>query len=126
MRKMLFSALLLLSTAAAHAQVPATDSVQAVRNLFKQRRTGGAVFTALGIGAAGAIVRGASSGDSGGNAGGAIVSALALGGIPIGIGIGKLVRFSKTREDEIVAAYNASKPIPRDIRRRLKARHFAQ
>ncbi|WP_019947446.1 hypothetical protein [Hymenobacter aerophilus] len=126
MRKILFSAALLLSTMAAHAQVPATDSTQAVQNLFAQRRTGGAIFTAIGVGATGAIVRGASSGDSGGNAGGAIVSALALGGVPFGIGIGKLVRFSKTREAEIVAAYSAGKPIPRDIRRRLKSSHFAK
>ncbi|SET81655.1 hypothetical protein SAMN04487998_2874 [Hymenobacter actinosclerus] len=114
----------MLSSAAVHAQTPAADSAQAVQNLFKQRRTGGAVFTAIGVGATGAIIRGASSGDSGGNAGGAIVSALALGGVPLGVGIGKTVRFSKTREAEIVAGYSAGKPIPRDIRRRLKSRHF--
>ena len=127
MRSFIFLAgLLLASATTAYAQAPAADSSQAVRSLFQQRRTGGGIFTAVGIGATGAIVRGASSGDSGGNAGGAVVSALVLGGLPAGIGVGKLVRFSKTREEEIVAAYAAGKPIPAAIRRRLKSKHFAQ
>ncbi|MBD2715964.1 hypothetical protein KBK19_13055 [Microvirga sp. STR05] len=114
-----------VTAALAQAPSPVADSSQAVRNLFQQRRTGGGIFTAIGIGATGAIARGLSSGDSGGNAGGAVVSIAALGGVPAGIGISKLVRFSKTREEEIIAAHQQGKPVPNYVRRRLKAKHFA-
>ena len=112
------------SAAAAVASTMTPDSVSAVRKLFQQRRTGGGVLSAIGIGATGAIARGLSSGDAGGNAGGAILSVAVIGGIPAGVGISKLVRFSKPREEAIVAAYQQGKPLPSYVRRRLKPTHF--
>jgi|GEM_PF-6742951 len=102
----------------------AADSVSAVRKLFQQRRTGGGVLSAIGIGATGAIARGLSSGDASGNAGGAVISIAVIGGIPAVVGISKLIRFSKPREETIVAAYQQGKPLPSYIRRRLKPSHF--
>ncbi len=49
---------------------------------------------------------------------------LGIGVILSGITIAKSVRFSKQREEEIITAYQQGKPIPKNIRRRLKPKHF--
>lgn len=115
--------------AAAAAATPATtgaDSAVAVRNLFHQRRNGGAVFTAIGSAFTLAILRGATSADASGNAAGAVTSIAVLGGLPAGLGIGKLARFSHAREKEVLQAYAQGKPLPKAIRRRLKRKHFQE
>ena len=111
-------------TAATPAPRAAADSALAVRNLFQKRRTGGAVFTTIGTGFSLAILRGLASGSTGGNAAGGVASIAVLGLLPAGVGVGKLTRFSKVREEEIVTAYGQGKPLPSTIRRRLKAGYF--
>ncbi len=99
--------------------------MQAIHQLFSKHRTGGWLWT--GVGAAFAtriLVSSASEGFS--NAGGTFVGTALLGGIPAGIGIGKLSRFSEGTEEQVVAMYQKSKLLPSNIKRRLKMKHFAQ
>ncbi|GAB2791428.1 hypothetical protein GCM10027175_32610 [Hymenobacter latericoloratus] len=64
---------------------------------------------------------------------GAVATAQGVDGAPVTLGLGavlsaitisKGVRFSKDREQEIVGAYQQGKAIPKNIRRRLKRKHF--
>jgi predicted lipid-binding transport protein (Tim44 family) len=132
MKQFVLAASLLLSTsAAALAQEPAPtsppapvaapapaagqDSVKAVQRLFKSRRTGAALLAFPGgylIGSG--LVRLADGG---------AVSVL-LGGGLAGVAFAKESRFSKKREAEIIQSYNQGKALPKNIRRRLKRKHF--
>jgi hypothetical protein len=100
------------------------DTIQAVRTLFAKRRTGGWVWSAIGAVTVVRIATASASGDSGGNAAGGFVSAVVVGGIPAGIGIGKLSRFSTTKEDAILTVYSQSKTLPTYVSRRLKRKYF--
>ena len=94
------------------------DSVEAVARLFRSRRTGS---TILGL-------------PSGYFLGyGAVATAQGVDQAPLTLGIGavlsavtiaKGVRFSKQREEEIVTNYQQGKPIPKNIKRRLRRKHF--
>jgi hypothetical protein len=137
MRKLFFTAAaLLLTFGAAHAQDapvlpavpqpaadpslvrPGTDSVQAVRTLFRKRRNGGTVYTSAG---GLVLLRGILSGPYAlGLGASAVVSAPLLG-----VGISKLVRFGSKRENEVIKQYQQGKPLPPAIRRRLRPEYFA-
>lgn len=138
MKKLVLSSLALCFSVAAFAQQPTTetstttapstatkaDTVQAVRTLFSKRRTGGWVWTTIGAVAAVRIATASASGDTGGNASGAVIGATVVGGIPAGIGIGKLTRFSKAKEDAVLTVYSQSKTLPPYVSRRLKRKYF--
>ncbi len=99
------------------------DTVQAIHRLFSKHRTGGWLWT--GVGAAFAtriLVSSATEGFE--NAGGTVIGTAVLGGIPAGIGIGKLSRFSEATEDQVVAMYQRNKLMPNNIKRRLKKKYF--
>ncbi|WP_022824351.1 hypothetical protein [Hymenobacter norwichensis] len=139
MKKLVLTNLTLCLSVAAFAQQPApessaitttpfivtkADTAQAVRVLFAKRRTGGWVWTTVGAVAAVRIATASASGDTGGNASGAFVGATVVGGIPAGIGIGKLTRFSKAKEDAVLTVYSQSKTLPPYVSRRLKSKYF--
>ncbi|MFD2718076.1 hypothetical protein ACFST9_05080 [Hymenobacter monticola] len=133
MKKQLLCAGFFLSLALpAFAQQPVpsaipsrADSVQAVHRLFSKHRTGGIVWSIIGAAAAGRIAGAAAGGNSSGNGGGTAVGILVFGGVPAGIGIGKLVRFSNGREDAAVRSLEAGKGLPHYVQRRLKkAKYF--
>jgi hypothetical protein len=101
----------------AQAQAPA-DSAKAVHRLFASRRTGS---TILGLPAGYFLGYGA------------VATAQGIDGAPVTLGLGvalsavtvsKGIRFSKKREEEVVSAYQQGKAIPKNIRRRLKRKHF--
>lgn len=97
--------------------------MQAIHRLFSKHRTGGWLWT--GVGAAFAtriLVSSATEGFE--NAGGTVIGTAVLGGIPAGIGIGKLSRFSEATEDQVVAMYQRNKLMPNNIKRRLKKKYF--
>lgn len=104
--------------AASPAIIAPADSVEAIERLFRSRRTGS---TILGI-------------PSGYFLGyGAVATAQGVDQAPLTLGIGvvlsavtiaKSVRFSKQREEEIITNYQQGKPIPKNIKRRLRRKHF--
>lgn len=97
---------------------PATDSAQAVRNLFRKRRNGGTAYT----GAGGLIL-----------ATGVLAGPFSLGAtesvaisVPfLAVGVGKLVRFGHKKENAIIKDYQAGKPLPAKVRKRLRQEFFA-
>ena len=101
-----------------------TDTVRAIHNMFSKHRTGGIIWTAIGSAFAVRIVSvaansGATDGFSSTAAGTAVGVAL-FGGLPAGIGIGKLTRFGSTREKRIAGEYEAGKTLPTYVQHRLK------
>lgn len=105
------------------AATPA-DTVQAIHRLFSKRRTGGWLWTGIGAAFAARILV-SSAGEGFSNAGGTVVGTAVLGGVPAGIGLGKLSRFSEDTEAQVVAMYQKNKLLPTNIKRRLKRKHFA-
>lgn len=129
LRASLLAGVLGLGTFSAAAQSESSaDSVQAVRELFRRHRTGGWIWTGVGGAFALRIASVAATSNSSGSfsstTGGTVVGVGLLGGVPAGIGISKLVRFSKAREEEVLVSYSQGKPLPENIRRRLKRKHF--
>ncbi|UYZ57666.1 hypothetical protein [Hymenobacter latericus] len=103
---------------AAAPQVAAkNDSVQAVQTLFRKRRNGGTVFTAVG---SLVLLRGvlASSGADGVAASGVLAAPF------LAVGIGKLARFGSKKEEFYIKQYQQGKPLPAHIRRRLRPEYF--
>lgn len=101
----------------AQATTPA-DSAAAVQRLFAKRRTGSTILALpggyfLGYGAVSAARGVDGSGVT-----------LGLGAVLSGVAVAKNIRFSKAKEDEILSAYQQGKPLPKNIRRRLKRKHF--
>ncbi|AYA37373.1 hypothetical protein D3Y59_10110 [Hymenobacter oligotrophus] len=135
-KQILVAGLLVLSAAGASAQTnpslpekPAppieaapqvaakNDSVQAVQTLFRKRRNGGTVFTAIG---SLVLLRGVlASGDASGVAVSGAVAAPFLA-----VGIGKLARFGSKKEDAYIKQYQQGKPLPAYIRKRLRPEYF--
>ncbi|GAA3951994.1 hypothetical protein GCM10022406_37240 [Hymenobacter algoricola] len=151
MQKYLLIILLLLPTglgaqaqpAAAPVAAPAgsvapslkADSAAALHRLFAKRRTGGVIYTVAGTVFAIRVVASSASRttvSTGGGpitidnspSGGAIATGVGIGLLLDGIGVGKLARFTKAKEAVIVKDYDQGKPLPKAIRRRLKAKHF--
>ena len=86
-------------------------------DLFHRRRTGGAVWSL--VGGVLFIATFASASNQGIEVVPALLSGLIQGGIPIGIGLGKLSRFSKEREAEALGAYDNAGALPRYVERRI-------
>ena len=104
-----------------------TDSVQAIHQLFSKHRTGGVIWSAIGVAFAVRIITVASTSNSdaaSGTAAGTAVGVGVFGGVPAGIGVGKLLRFSNMRETEAVTACEQGKTLPKYIQRRLKSKYF--
>lgn len=96
--------------------VPADEHRDAAQRLFKRRRTGGLVWIIVG----GAVFfRAFVSGASQGAVGPALIGGTVLGGIPALIGVGKVNRFSKTRENEALGAYDNAGTFPHYVEKRL-------
>lgn len=136
MHKQLLVAFLLFGLSCkVSAQIVATptpvskqDTTQAVHTLFQKHRTGGWIWTAIGGAFAVRIISATASSDSdvGGNTGGTVVGVAVLGGVPAGIGIGKLTRFSKAKEEQTVQLYEKSAILPPYVQKRLKRKYFAR
>ncbi|GAB3879101.1 hypothetical protein GCM10028824_41960 [Hymenobacter segetis] len=120
-----------LRPAAALVPLPrAVDTVRAVHLLFQDRRTGGLTFTFLGLPLTGLFTL-FSVGYAPGTGpttqphkGETILEGAFLGALPMGIGISKLVRFSKAREAAVIANYARGTPLPPLIRARLTRKYF--
>ncbi|MBC6606868.1 hypothetical protein H8B13_08560 [Hymenobacter sp. BT188] len=106
------------------------DTVRAVRHLFQRHRTGGWIWTGIGGAFALRIVSvAASSGATDGfssSPSGTLVGVAVLGGIPGAVGVGKLTRFSKAKEEQTISLYEQSNTLPPYVRKRLKRKHFAR
>ncbi|GAB3831169.1 hypothetical protein [Hymenobacter jeollabukensis] len=96
---------------------PATDSVQAVRNLFRKRRNGGTAYTSVGglVLATGVLAGPFSLGAT---------ESVAISVPFLAVGVGKLVRFGHKKEEAIIKQYQAGKPLPAAVRKRLRQEHF--
>jgi hypothetical protein len=53
-----------------------------------------------------------------------VISGLVVGAVPSLIGLRQANRFSAEREADILSAYAEGRPIPADVRRRLRRKHF--
>jgi uncharacterized protein YcfJ len=100
-----------------------SDTVAAVQRLFSARRTGGIIWSVIGAAFTGRIL-GASIGDGFNNAGSTVVGIAVFGGIPGGIGIGKLSRFSRATEEAVVTNYQQRHQLPPYVLKRLKRKFF--
>ena len=97
---------------------PAADEKRdRTEQLFKRRRTGGIIWSAIGALNLSRVLVGAASAP--GNAGGVVIGALVGGGIPLGIGLGKFSCFSATREEEALYEYSRSRQFPEYVERRI-------
>jgi hypothetical protein len=97
------------------------DTVFAIHKLFQQRRGGGTTWAATGLETAydeslgWRSIRSTSE-----NAHAAAFN----GGIPFLLGMRQMQHFSINRERAIIKRYNEGWSIPRDIRRKLRRKHF--
>ena len=88
------------------------DTAFAVHKLFMQRRHGAdALLATAGEMAASTTVSGA-------------VTGLVAGAAPAAIGLSKSARYSAQREANILSSYANGWPIPADVRRKLRRKHF--
>ncbi len=88
------------------------DTAFAVHKLFVQRRRGSdALLATAGEMAGSATVAGA-------------VSGLVAGAAPAAVGFSQASRFSAEREVAILRNYAGGWPIPADVRRKLRRKHF--
>lgn len=88
------------------------DTAFAVHKLFLQRRHGSdALLATAGEMASSTTVTGA-------------VSGLVAGTAPAAIGLTQAARFSAEREAAILSSYANGWPIPADVRRKLRRKHF--
>jgi hypothetical protein len=95
---------------AGHAQ--GRDTAFAVHKLFVQRRHGGDALLATGAEmAASTTVAGALGG-------------LVAGAVPAAVGFSQAARYSAARENAILSNYANGWPIPADVRRKLRRKHF--
>ncbi len=92
------------------------DKRDRTEQLFKRRRSGGGIWV---VGGGLALIRIlASAASSSASAGGTAISVL-VGGIPVGIGIGKLTRFSSAREEAVLAEYSRTDQLPYYVEKRI-------
>jgi hypothetical protein len=111
-----------------------TDTIRAIQRLFDYKRTGGRITTAIGVpitilGAGTGVVVGVLSSlvTLGRTENSIIPTALlysSVGLTPTGIGISRLIRYGRRREDLIIDAYESGVPLPGFVRRKLRNRHF--
>ncbi len=106
------------STNAVYTQA---DTVQAIHSMYRRHRTGGRIWSGIGAFFTARILTAAvTSGESGGVVPGIIL----FGGVPGGIGVGKLARFGVAREAEVISAYEQGKALPQPVQRRLKKKKY--
>lgn len=108
------------SIGTSRAQVP--DSALAVHKLFHQRRGSGYGWAATGLRMAFDEGVGWQSVDR--PTKDKVTAAAFWGGVPFVLGIRQALRFSAEREATIVAQYAQGRPIPADVRRKLRRKHF--
>lgn len=108
----------LLSAAALPAFSQGRDTAFAVQKLFRQKRGGGDGVAATGA----AIMAGELASPR--PVASSLAAAAVLGGVPTVLGLTKANRYSPQREAAILQSYAAGWPIPADVRRRLRRRHF--
>jgi len=88
------------------------DTAFAVHKLFVQRRHGSdALLATAGEMAASTTAAG-------------VVSGLVAGAAPAAVGFSQATRFSAEREAAILSSYASGWPIPADVRRKLRRKHF--
>ncbi|UOR04164.1 hypothetical protein MUN82_14565 [Hymenobacter aerilatus] len=103
------------------------DTVQAVQRIFSKHRAGGWIWTTAGAILAGRVASAAISNSSDPlptPASQTITGLVVGGGVPAGIGISKLVRFSNAKEEQVLSLYQNTGVLPRYISKRLKTKHF--
>ncbi|MDB5236372.1 MAG: hypothetical protein JWR44_3365 [Hymenobacter sp.] len=112
-----------LGSGRAHAQeaarLPRRDSAYAVHKLFRQQRQ----RAISGIGFGGAGLAGMAFNGVHGEIGMLGFTAL-VALLPAAIGVRQLKRYSEGRENLIVQEYEHGWPMPADVRKRLRRKHF--
>ncbi|MBF9220616.1 hypothetical protein [Hymenobacter ruricola] len=119
-----FTGLLLLASFRLLAQDgaavrPVRDSAYAVHNLFRERRGKG--FSTTGYGMAGLTGTGFEIAQ--GQTGASVVLGL-ISLVPTALGARQYWRYSASRENAVVRLYEQGWPLPPEVRRRLRAKHF--
>lgn len=100
---------------AAHA-----DTLRAINRLFARRRKGGKTWNYLGLSSTLALARILTSSST--TVDGSSLAIL-VGGLivaPVAIGVVNLVAYSEAHEEEVASLYRAGKPLPKQIRQRIK------
>ena len=97
------------------------DTVLAVRHLFKQKRGSGASWVSIGASMAydesiGWRAHGTTAEKA--------ASATFYGGVPLVVGVLQSFRYDVERENDVIQQYSQGRPIPVDIRRKLRRKHF--
>jgi hypothetical protein len=119
-----FTGLLLLASFRLLAQgmgavLPVHDSAYAVRNMFRERRAHGLKGASLGLaGLSGAVFEVVNQQP---RTSAAIVLATAFFTV---LDIRLLNRYDTSREELVVRRYEQGWPLPPDVRRRLRTKHF--
>lgn len=110
------------------------DTVQAIHYLFENRRRGGRLFT--GMGGLGVISIGLTLAMPTSNSSPSLYAITAadkrlLAGVLametlslLGVGISKVSRFSKAKEEALILQYQAGGAVPAAIRQRLRPKYF--
>ncbi len=98
------------------------DTVLAVRHLFNQKRGNGASMVSSGLDMAydesiGWRAQGTTTSEK-------VARTTFYGGIPLVVGILQSCRYSLEREKDIIQHYNEGRPIPADVRRKLRRKYF--
>ena len=103
------------------------DTAFAVRKLFRQKRGSGEALAATGLSAAAAESiggRSVSVPTTSPTTYGTAAYAAVFGGVPFVLGTRQAARFSPEREAGILKSYAEGWPLPPDIRRLLRRKHF--
>jgi hypothetical protein len=98
------------------------DTAFAVQKLFRQKRGNGEAWTATGAAVAATETTGFQSANRPNAAN--LAAAAINGGVPALLGLEKAARYSAEREALILKTYSEGWPIPADIRRQLRRKHF--
>ncbi|MBJ6109341.1 hypothetical protein JAO73_09975 [Hymenobacter sp. BT523] len=100
------------------------DTVFAVHKLFREKRGSGEGWAATGLATtAGAAVGNPLYAPPQPN-GSDVASAAVMGGVPFAVGLLQMGRYSPAREAEVLKLYGEGWGLPRDVRRKLRRRHF--
>ena len=98
---------------------PVLDTAAAVHRLFRQHRRSAEVNLAFGAIGLVSLVSGSAHGQSG------LLDPNALYGLGFaGLGLRQVFRYSEGRESFIVQQYAQGWPLPAEVRRRLRPKHF--
>jgi hypothetical protein len=108
------------------------DTAQAIITLYSRRQAGGVgwviggILSAVRVGTASSGTTTSYGGYSAGNSDGSNnMGAAFLIATPImAYGVGKVLHYSNSHLEQVLAAYGAGQPLPRSLRRKLKPRFF--